>query len=630
MANSVIFKSPIEIDIPKTDFFDYVLGDISGVEEKPALTDGLTGRTLTYAEIKLKSARLGQSMMERGYRRGDVVAIMSPNVIEYVLTFFGCAYVGITVTLLNPLETPTVIRSQLFETNAKALFVFPMFAQNAVQITKNMPAIRDVFLYGMPFVNNRLVEIYRRTIIRNVTTSYFSVLLRTPTPGPNTPVSREPFQRPYVDPENDVLMLPFSSGTTGRPKGVIHTHSTAIAFVDVIVQNPPLVDMYMEDVAQGLESSNLALLPFFHIFGFAMISMCFRFRGRNVTNLRYNRKLFLRTIQKYKIRGIPVVPPLLDFMAQHPLVEKYDLSSVRLVFCGAAPLSKGSADLVMSKFPNIKVEQGYGMTEGLVSGTLDPSCPYASAGRLLPNTQAKILDIATGNELDHNEVGELVIHTPSMMKGYWMNPIATEESFIFDSDGKRWLKTGDIGYFDDTNTIYLVDRIKEMIKFKGHQVSPVEVELEIRNIPGVVDAAVVGIAEPSAGEVPLAFVVKAPNYDVTEKTVKDHIRQRMTTYNELRGGVFFIDAKPGIPRSVAGKIQRKELKAMAQKVLQEGGGGGGSATPSLGTGNDVEEAPTIKATSPAVEKFAENSLEGAAMMVQDAEERSSLRRKSTS
>jgi len=563
----VIFKSHHKIDIPKTDFFDYVLGDISDCKDKPAITDGLTGRTMSFQELKSKSQRLGQSMVERGYRRGDVVAIMSPNVIEYVITFFGCAYVGLTLTLLNPLETPTVIRNQLFETNARGLFVFPLFAQTAVQITKSLPQIRDVFLYGLPFTSNRAVEMYRRLRIRDSTTSHFSVLLRNPAPGPDTPVLGEPFQRPQIDPKNDVLMLPFSSGTTGRPKGVIHTHETAIAYVDVIVQYPPLVRMYNEDVAAGIEPNNFALLPMFHIFGFCMISMCFKLRGRNVINLRYHRKLFLRTIQKYKIRAIPVVPPLLDFLAQHPMVAKYDLSSIRLVFSGAAPLSKVTADKLMSKYPNIQVEQGYGMTECIISGTIDDGIPYTSAGQLMPNTEAMIIDVSSGKELDYNEVGELVIHSPAMMKGYFMNPVASAESFIVDAQGKKWLRTGDVGYFDADNVIYLVDRIKEMIKYKGHQVSPVEVELEIRTIPGVVDAAVVGIPDPKAGEVPLAFVVKKPDSSVTETTVKDHIRSQMLTYNELRGGVHFIDASPGIPRSVAGKIQRKELKAKALKMV---------------------------------------------------------------
>jgi len=214
----------------------------------------------------------------------------------------------------------------------------------------------------------------------------------------------------------------------------------------------------------------------------------------------------------------------------------------------------------------VQVEQGYGMTEGAVSGTLDDDVPYASAGHLLPNSEAKILDLHTGEELDHNEVGELVVHGPSLMQGYWNNADATEGSFIVDADGKRWLKTGDVGYFDDVSIIHLVDRIKEMIKFKGHQVSPVEIELEVRRIAGVKDSAVVGVTDRTAGEVPLAFVVKETGASVDEQTVKDHVRRHMVSYNELRGGVVFIDE---IPRSISGKILRKELKPRAELLRQQ-------------------------------------------------------------
>jgi len=212
------------------------------------------------------------------------------------------------------------------------------------------------------------------------------------------------------------------------------------------------------------------------------------------------------------------------------------------------------------------VEQGYGMTEGAVSGTLDDDVPYASAGQLLPNCEARILDLHTGDELDHNEVGELVVHGPSMMRGYWNNADATEGSFVVDAAGKRWLKTGDVGYFDDLTIIHLVDRIKEMIKFKGHQVSPVEIELELRRIPGVKDSAVVGVVDRAAGEIPLAFVVKEAGASVDEQTIKDHVRRHMVSYNELRGGVVFIEE---IPRSITGKILRKDLRPRAESLRQQ-------------------------------------------------------------
>jgi len=563
VSQAVVFKSKYQIEVPKQDFFSYVLGDIKGHEDAVALVCGLTGRKYTYEKLKDYCIRVGVSMLERGYRKGDVIAIYSPNVPEYVFTILGCASVGITVTMVNPLANLTEITYQLENTKARALFVFPMFAQNAYNAKKDVPRIRDIFLYGMPFVVNPALDLYRRMFQALGGTGdqrpvwLFNELIR-PSKGPRGFI-RSPWFTEDVnfEPEKDVLILPFSSGTTGLPKGVVHSHQTMIAYADLNFQHPGVQDLSRRE---NNHFNTLALLPLFHIFGFATQMTGLKFRGTVVHNPRFQPKLFLRTIQKYKITFIPVVPPLVNFLARHPEVDNYNVSSVRVLFCGGAPLSKASADAAMTRLPDLEVVQALGMTEGLVSCTIDEGVPHTSVGQLFPSTELKILDVDTQEERGYNEAGEILVSGPSTMVGYYNNPEATAKSFYYEEDGKKWMYTGDVGYVDENHNLYLVDRIKEMIKYKGHQVSPVEVEQCICQMDQVADAAVIGLPDEDAGELPLAFVVLKDGVSCSIADVMNYVKEKMTTFNQLKGGVIFTDQ---IPRSIAGKIQRRDLKKMA-------------------------------------------------------------------
>lgn len=566
---AVTFKSRIQTQVPKVNFFDYAmdLDDIPGKESHNCIIDGLSDWKMTFGEAKAKSERLGRAMLARGYRPGDIVAIISPNCIEFVLTMLGCAYAGITVTLMNPLDVQQH-HYQLLHTNAKAIFVFPLLARNVAKVVKELPPnqVQDVFLYGFPFTHRTIIESYRRLFIRHVNSSYFSVLLRAGNPGLSAT-----FKRPEVDPEQDALVLPFSSGTTGSPKAVIQTHASMVGYVDTIYRHPVFQKMALEE---NYSFNTLMLLPFFHIFGFGMLGMSLKFGATAVTLPRFQPQLFLSRIQKYQPRGLAVVPPLVKFMAYHPLVDKYDTSSIRMLFSGAAPLSKVDADNVMLRYPHMKVEQGLGMTEGAVSCTasLENDSPLMSVGRLLPNGEAKVLDVETREELDHNEVGEIALRSPSVMKGYFKNPSATAETFFTDDEGKQWLLTGDIGYFDEYDNLNLVDRIKEMIKYKGHQVSPVQMEQTVKQLADVADVAIVGVEDDVAGEVPLAFVIKAKTSLLSDteliSKVTEHVSANMNAYHAVRGGVVVLPDN-GILRSLAGKILRRQMKEKIPPELKK-------------------------------------------------------------
>jgi len=557
IRSTVIFKSREKADIPKgKTFFDHIFDDISDCADKPAIIGDLGGTTYTYSQTKEYSMKLGLALLFRGYRKGDVVAIMAPNVVEYALTVFGCAYVGITVALLNPLESSSNILRQISATNAKALFVFPLFKDKVAEIMKESETVRDVFVFGFPFVP-KLTKLVRPLFFRGIESITFAALLKSADAEMTDNLHRD--ARP--DPDMDVLVLPFSSGTTGLPKGVIHTHATTIAYIEVMIQTRYFQEIHREKMDSDLRM--MLVLPMFHIFGYAQLCSVLKLRGTAVMKIMkppFNDKIFFKCVQKKSINYIPVVPNIIDILANSENLENFNLSSLRLFFSAAAPLNIKTAELLMSRIPNLEIRQGLGMTEGVVASTFEEGLPLASVGRLCANTTAKTIHLETMKELGYNEVGEIVVQTPAMMTGYWNNPDANADSFLVDEEGRKWLRTGDVGYFDENEVIHIVDRIKEMIKYKGNQVSPVEIELQIRSLEGVRDAAVVGIPDQKAGEIPLAFVVKSEGATLTGEEIQSHIRDSMNSHDQLRGGVVFIDENPGIPRSAAGKILRRELK----------------------------------------------------------------------
>jgi 4-coumarate--CoA ligase len=268
----------------------------------------------------------------------------------------------------------------------------------------------------------------------------------------------------------------------------------------------------------------------------------------------------LELVQKYKVTIGPFVPPIVLSIAKSPVVDNYDLSSVRTVMSGAAPLGKELEDAVRAKFPNAKLGQGYGMTE---AGPVLAMClafakePFeiksGACGTVVRNAEMKIIDPETGVSLHRNEPGEICIRGDQIRKGYLNDTEATERPI----DKEGWLHTGDIGYIDDDDELFIVDRLKELIKYKGFQVAPAELEALLLNHPYLSDAAVVPMKDEEAGEVPVAFVVKSNGYSITEDEIKQFVSKQVIFYKRIKR-VFFIDA---IPKSPSGKILRKDLRA---------------------------------------------------------------------
>ncbi|MFN8494679.1 MAG: 4-coumarate--CoA ligase family protein [Caldilineaceae bacterium] len=516
----MIFRSPYPaVTIPETPLTPYVFHRAAELKDKPAIIDGPTGRTLTYGQlvgaIRLAAAGLAQ----RGFQKGDVFAIYSPNVPEYAVAFNAVASLGGIVTTVNPLYTARELENQLKDAGATYLLTIPHFIGPALEAAKTAN-LREVFVFG---------EAEGATP--------FAALLQNDGQAPAV----------QIDPQKDLVVLPYSSGTTGLSKGVMLTHHNLVA-------NIAQCDGVEYGKIKVVESDVLlGILPFYHIYGMVVVmNLAFYMGATVVTMPRFDLEQFLQTIQKYGVTVAHLVPPIILALAKHPLVEKYNLASLRVIYSGAAPLGEDVARACSERVGCI-VSQGYGLTE---TSPVTHSTPYTSGmpklagvGPCIPNTEAKVIDVATGAELGPNEQGEVCIRGPQVMQGYLNNPKATANTI--DSDG--WLHTGDIGYADEEGTFYIVDRLKELIKYKGLQVAPAELEALLLAHPAIADAAVIGSPDEEAGEVPKAFVVLKG--DTTADAIMTYIAERVAPYKKLRR----LEIVNQIPKSASGKILRRVL-----------------------------------------------------------------------
>ncbi len=520
----MIFRSPHpEVEIPNIPLTPFVLRRAKELADKPALIDGPTGRTLTYGQLAAAVERVAAGLAARGFGKGEVFAIYSPNLPEYAVAFHGVARIGGVVTTANPLMTAEELRRQLADSGARFLLTIPQLLERAKAAAEGTK-VEEIFVFG---------EAEGATP--------FAALLRAEGPAPEV----------EIDPAEDLVALPYSSGTTGLPKGVMLTHRNLVANV---AQTDGIEEIREEDVLIGI-------LPFFHIYGMMVILNAGLYHGATVVTLpRFDLEGFLKTLQDYGVTRAHLVPPIILALAKHPIVDRFSLK-LRMVISGAAPLSEGVARACMERI-GAQVKQGYGLTETSPVTHVNPDDParikLGSVGPLVANTEARIVDPATGEDLGPNQHGEIWIRGPQVMKGYLNNPEATAATLV---EGE-WLRTGDIGYVDEDGYFYVVDRLKELIKYKGYQVPPAELEAVLLSHPAVADAAVIPSPDPEAGEVPKAFVVRKG--EVTAEELMAYVAERVAPYKKVRR-VEFVDQ---IPKSASGKILRRILVEEERKKAQ--------------------------------------------------------------
>ena len=515
----MIFTSPAaDIPLPKIPYHQFLLEKMAGRGDKPALICGATGRSYSYQQVIDGIRAVAAGLHHRGFGKGDVFAIFSPNLPEYALIFNGVSAVGGINTTINPLYTAHELSIQLQNSGARFLITVPPFLEVAREAAAQSQ-VEEVFVFG---------EAEGATP--------FSDLLR---PG-------EPLPAVEIDPDKDLVVLPYSSGTTGLPKGVMLTHHNIVANICQVEGADDVVLATPEDTVIGL-------LPFFHIYGMVVIMNMTLASGATVVTMpRFDLEQFLQILQDYKVTRVNLVPPIVLALTKHPLVDQYDLSALEYITSGAAPLGE---DLVRDCAQRLDctVLQGYGLTETSPVTHISPYTPArvkpSAAGITVPNTETKIADLDNGQALGPNQDGEVWIRGPQVMKGYLNNPTATANTL----DAEGWLHTGDIGHIDEDGYLYIVDRLKELIKYKGFQVAPAELEAILLSHSAIADAAVIPSPDEEAGEIPKAFVVLQG--DITPDEIMAFVAGQVAPHKKIR----LLEITDEIPKSLSGKILRRVL-----------------------------------------------------------------------
>jgi acyl-CoA synthetase (AMP-forming)/AMP-acid ligase II len=510
----MIYRSPHpDIQIPEQSFSEFVLDESRGRDADPALADGVSGRIVTYGELRKQVKRIAAGLAELGIRKGDVVGLCTGNCPEFAIALHAATRIGAAVTTVNPTNTSHDLARQLMDTGARMLITAPAL------LGKARDAIKE---------SNLDIDLLTTDEAAGVTS--LASIARDHDP----PQVR-------IDPGTDIAVLPCSSGTTGLPKAVMLTHRNLVANL-----------LQCEAVERGQPRVFLGVLPFFHIYGLIAILNYSLIRGASIVTLpRFELEQFLKTIQDWRVTHIHIVPPIAIALAKHPVVDKYDLSRLQEIFCGAAPLGADVSNAVQERL-QVTIKQGYGMTEASpVTHLTDVHRPIkaGTVGHLVSLTEGRVVSVDSATDVAVGEAGEVWVRGPQVMKGYLNNPEATQRTV--DADG--WLHTGDIGYVDRDGYLTIVDRLKELIKVKAFQVAPAELEAYLLKHPQIADAAVIPVADDECGEVPKAIIVSRG--ELSAAAVMEFVNSQVAHYKRIRS-VEFVAA---IPKSASGKILRRVL-----------------------------------------------------------------------
>ncbi|XP_010242836.1 PREDICTED: 4-coumarate--CoA ligase-like 5 [Nelumbo nucifera] len=544
-SNSVFYSKRQPIALPSNESLDITTFISSRAHHgKIAFVDASTGRHLTFSEVWRAVDSVATCLSDLGIRKGHVVLLLSPNSIFFPVICLSVMSLGAIITTTNPLNTTQEIRKQIADSKPVLAFtthsLLPKFAG------MDLPIV--LIGEGHDSETGRGANVSRIKIVSSL----------------ENMMKKEPNDSRVKDRvcQDDTATLLYSSGTTGASKGVVSSHRNLIAMVQTILGRFKLE----EADSRGGPHTFVCTVPMFHIYGLAAFATGLLASGSTIVVLsKFDMHEMLSAISRYRVTYLPLVPPILVALINNADVirAKYDIGTLQSVLSGGAPLSKEVIEGFLEKYPTVKILQGYGLTEtagiGASTDTVEESRRYGTAGLLSPNMEAKIIDPETGEALPVNRTGELWLRGPSVMKGYFSNPEATTSTL--NSEG--WLRTGDVCYIDEDGYIFIVDRLKELIKYKGYQVPPAELEALLLCHPEVADVAVIPFPDKEVGQIPMAYVVRKAGSDLSDSNVMDFVARQVAPYKRIRR-VAFVNA---IPKNPSGKILRKDLIKLATSKL---------------------------------------------------------------
>ncbi|XP_045819457.1 4-coumarate--CoA ligase-like 1 [Trifolium pratense] len=512
---------------------EFVLQNVEFYGDKVAFVDAESGKGVTYSEVARDIHRFSKALRSLGLRKGSVVIVVLPNVVEYAIVALGIMDSGGVFSGANPASHTSEIKKQAESADAKLIIT-------------NSSTHEKVKTLGLPVIvlGDELVE---------DAMNWNKLLEAADKAGDD--LMKEPIN------QNDLCAMPFSSGTTGMSKGVMLTHRNLVANLC-----STLFSVVPEMIGQV---TTLGLIPFFHIYGITGICCAtIRNKGKVVVMGRYDLKIFLKALITHEVTFAPIVPPIILGLVKNPIVDEFDLSKLKLqaIMTAAAPLAPEILTSFQHKFPGVVVQEAYGLTEhSCITLTFAQkglgSTHKNSVGFILPNLEVKFIDPETGRSLPRNTPGELCVRSQCVMQGYYKQVDETAQTI----DKNGWLHTGDIGFIDDEENVFIVDRIKELIKYKGFQVAPAELEAILLSHSSVEDAAVVPLPDEEAGEIPAASVVLSKGAKETEEDIMNYVASNAAHYKKVRV-VHFVEA---IPKSPSGKIMRRLIKEKMVEKMKE-------------------------------------------------------------
>lgn len=531
---------PITIDEEPQLLQNYLFDTTKEYSDKIAIH--FLGKDIRFAKLE-RYAKIFATYLQRiGIKKGEHISIMLPNCPQAVICYYGVLIAGGVVVQTNPLYTERELEYQIKDSESSTIICLDLFYSKVLQV-RDKSNLKNIIVTSiaefLPFPKNILYPFTQKNVSINVNDNnvyFLKKILQN---------SSDKLINVNLD-VDDIAVLQYTGGTTGTPKGVVLTHRN-------LVMNTLMTTKWLYKMGKGTETI-LGVLPFFHVYGMTAVMNISIMQGHKMIILpKFQIEEVLKSIDKYKPTLFPGAPTMYIALINHPAIQKYDLSSIKACISGSAALPID----VQNKFEQLtggKLVEGYGLSETSPithSNFIWGKRVKGSIGVPWPSTEAKIISLENGEEVENGEIGEVVVRGPQVMKGYWNRPDETKE--VLTEDG--WLKTGDLGYMDSDGYFYIVDRKKEMINAGGFNVYPREIEEVLFEYEKVKEVAVIGIADEYRGETVKAFIVLKDGMECTKEELNIYVRKYLAPYKVPH----YYEFRTELPKSMIGKVLKRKL-----------------------------------------------------------------------